>query len=118
MRQKFQEVVLVKEKVTKIKQARPEKKNRESQLSKNKKIRKMYEELVWKKNLGPKADKYEKTIVANRLKYQTPTEQCRYLGSGEVIRRMYEKARYSDCEITKNDVRAMKEICVLESKSK
>ena len=52
-----EEVVLVKEKVTKIKKARPEKKERENQLSKNKKIRKMYEELVWKKNLGPKPDK-------------------------------------------------------------
>ena len=113
-----EEVVLVKEKVTKIKQARPEKKNRESQLSKNKKIRKMYEELVWKKNLGPKADKEEKKIVANRLKYQNPQEQCRYLVSGEAIRKMYEKARYSDKEITKNDVGAMKEICALEAKSR
>ena len=113
-----EEVVLVKEKVTKIKKTRPEKKNRESQLSKNKKIRKMYEELVWKKNLGPKADKEEKKIVANRLKYQNPQEQCRYLVSGEAIRKMYEKARYSDKEITKNDVGAMKEICALEAKSR
>lgn len=113
-----EEVVLVKEKVTKIKKARPEKKERENQLSKNKKIRKMYEELVWKKNLGPKADKDEKKIVANRLKYQNPQEQCRYLVSGEAIRRMYEKARYSDNEITKNDVGAMKEICALEAKSR
>ena len=109
---------MVKEKVTKIKQARPEKKERENQLSKNKKIRKMYEELVWKKNLGPKADKEEKKIVANRLKYQNPQEQCRYLVSGEAIRKMYEKARYSDNEITKNDVGAMKEICALEAKSR
>ena len=113
-----EEVVLVKEKVTKIKKARPEKKERENQLSKNKKIRKMYEELVWKKNLGPKADKEEKKIVANRLKYQNPQEQCRYLVSGEAIRKMYEKARYSDNEITKNDVGAMKEICALEAKSR
>lgn len=113
-----EEVVLVKEKVTKIKQKKPELKEREKQSSKDKKIRKMYEELVWKKNLGPKADKNEKKIVANRLKYQTPQEQCRYLVSGEAIRRMYEKARYSGGEITKNDVRAMKEICTLETKSR
>ena len=113
-----EEVVIVKEKTIKVERKKYEKKEYDRRFSKDKKIRKMYMDLVWKKNLGPKADKYEKTIVANRLKYQTPTEQCRYLGSGEVIRRMYEKARYSDCEITKNDVRAMKEICVLESKSK
>ena len=113
-----EEVVIVKEKTIKVERKKYEKKEYDRRFSKDKKIRKMYMDLVWKKNLGPKADKDEKTIVANRLKYQTPTEQCRYLGSGEVIRRMYEKARYSDCEITKNDVRAMKEICVLESKSK
>ena len=36
--------------------------------------------------------------------------------SGEAIRRMYEKARYSGQEMTKDDVRAMKEICTLEAK--
>lgn len=113
-----EEVVLVKEKVTKIKKEKNQKKERENQFSKDRKIRKMYEELVWKKSLGPKPDKDEKKRVANRLKYQNPQEQCRYLVSGEAIRRMYEKARYSGGEITKNDVRAMKEICSLESKSR
>lgn len=113
-----EEVVLVKEKVTKVKSVKTDKKEREKQFSKDKKIRKMYQDLVWKKTLGPKADKAEKEMVANRLKYQTPKEQCRYLNSGEVIRKMYEKARYSGGEITQNDVRAMKEICTLEAKSR
>lgn len=113
-----EEVVLVKEKVTKVKRVKAEKKEREKQFSAAKKIRKMYEDLVWKKNIGPKADKAEKTLVANRLKYQTPKQQCSHLTSGEVIRTMYEKARYSGGEITKNDVRAMKEICALEAKSR
>lgn len=112
-----EEVVLVKEKVTKVQRTKAEKKVREKQFSKEKKIRKMYEDLVWKKNIGPKADKAEKNIVATRLKYQTPKEQCRYLNSQEAIRRMYEKARYSDGEITRDDVRQMKEICALEGKS-
>ena len=112
-----EEVVLVKEKVTKVQRTKAEKKVREKQFSKEKKIRKMYEDLVWKKNIGPKADKVEKNIVATRLKYQTPKEQCRYLNSQEAIRRMYEKARYSDGEITRDDVRLMKEICALEGKS-
>lgn len=111
-----EEVVLVKEKVTKIKRGPAMKTERERQFSKDKKIRKMYEELVWKKNIGPKPDKDEKKLVAERLKYQTPKEQCRYMNSGEAIRRMYEKARYSGTEMTKNDVRAMKEICTLEAK--
>ena len=93
-----------------------EKKTRENAFSKDKKVRKMYEDLVWKKNLGPKPDKNEKALVANRLKHQTPKEQCKYLVSGEAIRRMYEKARYSGEEITKEDVRAMKEVCSLEVK--
>jgi len=109
-------VVLVKEKVSKVHKKEYEKKTHENQFSKDKKIRKMYEDLVWKKNLGPKPDKDEKRLVANRLKYQTPKEQCKYLNSGEPIRRMYEKARYSGGEITKDDVRAMKEICTLEAK--
>lgn len=112
-----EEVVLVKEKVTKVQRTKAEKKVREKQFSKEKKIRKMYEDLVWKKNIGPKADKAEKNIVATRLKYQTPKEQCRYLNSQEAISRMYEKARYSDGEITRDDVRQMKEICALEGKS-
>ena len=113
-----EEIVLVKEKIIKIKKEKAQKKERENQFSKDRKIRKMYEELVWKKSLGPKPDKDEKKRVANRLKYQNPQEQCRYLVSGEAIRKMYEKARYSGGEITKNDVRAMKEICSLESKSR
>lgn len=113
-----EEIVLVKEKVTKVKRVKAEKKERNKELSGAKKIRKMYEDLVWKKNIGPKADKAEKTLVSNRLKYQTPKQQCRYMASGEVIRKMYEKARYSGSEITKNDVRAMKEICALEAKSR
>lgn len=112
-----EEVVLVKEKVAKVQRTKAEKKVREKQFSKEKKIRKMYEDLVWKKNIGPKADKAEKNIVATRLKYQTPKEQCRYLNSQEAISRMYEKARYSDGEITRDDVRQMKEICALEGKS-
>ena len=111
-----EEIVLVKEKVTKINKKEREKKVKENQFSKDKKIRKMYEDIVWKKNLGPKPDKNEKAIVANRLSHQTPKEQCRYLLSGEAIRRMYEKARYSGQEMTKDDVRAMKEICTLEAK--
>ena len=111
-----EEIVLVKEKVTKINKKEREKKAKESHFSKDKKIRKMYEDIVWKKNLGPKPDKNEKAIVANRLSHQTPKEQCRYLLSGEAIRRMYEKARYSGQEMTKDDVRAMKEICTLEAK--
>ena len=111
-----EEIVLVKEKVTKINKKEREKKAKESHFSKDKKIRKMYEDIVWKKNLGPKPDKNEKAIVANRLSRQTPKEQCRYLLSGEAIRRMYEKARYSGQEMTKDDVRAMKEICTLEAK--
>ncbi len=113
-----EEVVLVKEKVTKVKRTKAEKKEREKQFLAAKKIRKMYEDLVWKKNIGPKADKAEKNLVSTRLKYQTPQQQCRYMASGEVIRKMYEKARYSGSEITKNDVRAMKEICALETKSR
>ena len=111
-----EEIVLVKEKVTKINKKEREKKVKENQFSKDKKIRKMYEDIVWKKNLGPKPDKNEKAIVANRLSHQTPKEQCKYLLSGEAIRRMYEKARYSGQEMTKDDVRAMKEICTLEAK--
>ena len=111
-----EEIVLVKEKITKINKKEREKKVKENQFSKDKKIRKMYEDIVWKKNLGPKPDKNEKAIVANRLSHQTPKEQCRYLLSGEAIRRMYEKARYSGQEMTKDDVRAMKEICTLEAK--
>ena len=111
-----EEIVLVKEKVTKIKRQKAEKMVREKQFSKEKKIRKMYEDLVWKKTIGPKPDKAEKENVVNRLKHQTPKQQCRYLDSGEVIRRMYEKVRYSGQEVTKNDVRAMKEICMLEEK--
>ena len=111
-----EEIVLVKEKITKINKKEREKKAKESHFSKDKKIRKMYEDIVWKKNLGPKPDKNEKAIVANRLSHQTPKEQCRYLLSGEAIRRMYEKARYSGQEMTKDDVRAMKEICTLEAK--
>lgn len=111
-----EEVVLVKEKVTKINKKEREKKTKENYFSKDKKIRKMYEDIVWKKNLGPKPDKNEKAIVANRLSHQTPKEQCKYLLSGETIRRMYEKARYSGQAMTKDDVRAMKEICNLETK--
>ncbi len=113
-----EEVVLVKEKVTKVKRVKAEKKEHQKEFSGAKKIRKMYEDLVWKKNIGPKADKAEKNLVSNRLKYQTPKQQCRYMGSGEVISKMYEKARYSGNEITKNDVRAMKEICALENKNR
>ena len=109
-----EEVVLVKEKVAKNNKKEREKKARENAFSKDKKVRKMYEDLVWKKNLGPKPDKSEKALVANRLKHQTPKEQCKYLVSGEAIRKMYEKARFSGDEITKDDVRAMKEICNLE----
>ena len=113
-----EEVVLVREKVTKVRQKNTENKVSERQFSKEKKIRKMYEDLVFRKNLGPKPDKAEKQLVTNRLKHQTPKEQCRYLNSGEVIRRMYEKARYSGEEVSKDDVKAMKEICTLESKSR
>ena len=113
-----EEVVLVKEKVTKVRQKNTGNKVSERQFSKEKKIRKMYEDLVFRKNLGPKPDKAEKQLVTNRLKHQTPKEQCRYLNSGEVIRRMYEKARYSGDEVSKEDVKAMKEICTLESKSR
>ena len=113
-----EEVALVKEKVVKVKRVKAEKKETQKQFSGAKKIRKMYEDMVWKKNIGPKADKAEKSLVANRLKYQTPKQQCRYLASGEVIRKMYEKARYSGGEITRNDVKAMKEICSLEAKSR
>ena len=111
-----EEVALVKEKVIRIKNKKVEKQISEKQSTKEKKIRKMYEDLVWKKNIGPKPDKEEKETVIRRLKYQTPKQQCRYLDSGEAIRRMYEKARYSGGEVTKNDVRAMKEICMLEEK--
>lgn len=111
-----EEVVLIKEKVTKIKNKKVENKVIQKQSTREKKIRKMYEDLVWKKNIGPKPDKAEKELVVNRLKYQTPKEQCRYMDSGEAIRRMYEKARYSGDEVTGNDVRAMKEICMLEGK--
>lgn len=113
-----EEVVLVKEKVAKIKNKKAENKVTRKLSTKEKKIRKMYEDLVWKKNIGPKPDKSEKELVVNRLKYQTPKQQCRYMGSGEAICKMYEKARYSGQEVTGNDVRAMKEICMLEGKSR
>lgn len=111
-----EEVVLVKEKVVRIKNRKAEKAVREKQSSKEKKIRKMYEDLVWKKNIGPKPDKAEKENVMNRLKHQTPKQQCRYMDSGEAIRKMYEKARYSGREVTGNDVKAMKEVCILEER--
>ena len=114
----IEEEIQVKEKVTKIKNKKAENKVTRKQNTKEKKIRKMYEDLVWKKNIGPKPDKSEKELVVNRLKYQTPKQQCRYMGSGEAIRKMYEKARYSGQEVTGNDVRAMKEICMLEGKSR
>ena len=111
-----EEVVLVKEKVTRVKRNRNGNREREKQFTKDKKIRKMYEDLIWKKAVNPKADKAEKKNLATALKHRTAGEQCRKLDSGKVICRIYEKARYSGNEITKDDVRAMKEMCLLEGK--
>lgn len=111
-----EEVVLVKEKVTKLKHKNDVVKEKENRFSKDKKIRKMYEDLVWKTALKHKRNSGDNTTLINNLKHQTPKQQCHNLRSPEIIRRMYEKARYSNREITKDDVRQMKELCLLEGK--
>lgn len=112
-----EEVVLVKEKVTKIKHQNNVEKEKENRFSKDRKIRKMYEDLVWKNALKNKRGYAEKSTLIHTLKLKTPKEQCRDLKSQEVIRRVYEKARYSNAPITKDDIRQMKELCALEGKN-
>ena len=111
-----EEVVLVKDKVTKVKRNKEISREKENYFAKDRKIRKMYEDLVWKTELKYKKDFMEKKTLAEQLKYRTPKEQCHNLRSPEIIRRMYEEARYSNREITKDDVRRMKELCLLEGK--
>lgn len=111
-----EEVVLVKEKTEKLKQQKTTVSSRESRFSKDKKIRKMYEELVYKTALKYKKNSMEKSDVIYKLKHQTPKEQCYNLRSNEIIRNIYEEVRYSNKEVTKDDVRRMKELCLLEGK--
>ena len=111
-----EEVVLIKDKVTKVKRNKEVSREKENYFAKDRKIRKMYEDLVWKTELKYKKDFMEKKTLAEQLKYRTPKEQCHNLRSQEIIRRMYEEARYSNREITKDDVRRMKELCLLEGK--
>lgn len=111
-----EEVVLVKEKVSKLEKREKPKKQREKIYQTDKKIRKMYEDLIIKKTLIGKIDKKERRAVLSKLRYQTPAEQCRDVGSKEYIHRLYEKARYSSKEITKEEVKQMKDLCLLENK--
>lgn len=111
-----EEVVLVKEKTEKLRLQKTAVSPRESRFSKDKKIRKMYEDLIYKTALKYKKNSMEKNDVIYKLKHQTPKEQCYNLKSNEVIRRLYEETRYSNKEVTKDDVRRMKELCLLEGK--
>lgn len=112
-----EEVVLVKDKVTKVKRNQNTKKEKGKASSKDKKIRRLYEEMVVKTNLSGTTDKTEKKSIITKLRHQTPVEQCKNMQSREQIRQLYEKARYSDNEITKEDVKQMKDICLLEGKN-
>ena len=112
-----EEVVLVKEKVTRVKRGQQAKKEREKQFSKDKKIRKLYEDLIFKKTVTGTTDKIEKKQLLKKLKYQTPKEQCRYIKKKDIIHGLYEKARYSGNEITKEEVRLMKDACLTEGKN-
>lgn len=107
-----EEVVLVKDKVTKIERRQKVKKEKQSQFTKERKIRKLYEDLIYKKTVEGKRNKQEKNASLEKLKYQTPKEQCKGVQKKEDIQSLYEKARYSDSEITKEDVKQMKKICI------
>lgn len=106
-----------KDKVTKMKRkAGKEKVKKElQQFSKEKKIRKLYVDLIIKKNVVK--DKQERKAKLKGLKYQTPKEQCSQLERKNNICSLYEKARYSGKEVTKDDVKRMKEYCLAEGKN-
>lgn len=111
-----EEIVLVKEKVTRLEKKTKSKKEKEKVFRADKKIRKMYEDLIVKKTVAGRTDKKERQAVLKKLHYQTPKEQCRDVGGKEFIRSLYEKARYSSEEISKEEVKQMKEMILLESK--
>lgn len=111
-----EEIVLVKEKVTRLERKAKPKKEKEKVFRADKKIRKMYEDLIVKKTVAGRTDKKERQAILKKLHYQTPKEQCRDVGGREFIRSLYEKARYSSKEISKEEVKQMKEMILLESK--
>ncbi len=110
-----EEIVLPKNKVTKLQRKTKIKKEKTKQFSKEKKIRKLYEELIVKKTIEGTYDKYEKKKLVDNLKYQTPEKQCDVIKEKEKsqeIKEMYEKVRYSGKEATKEDLRQMKDWCI------
>lgn len=110
-----EEIILPKDTVTRLQNKTKAKRDKSKQFTKEKKIRKLYEELIVKKTIEGKYDKYEKKKLVENLKYQTPEKQCDVISEKEKsqeIKELYEKVRYSGKEATKEDLRQMKDLCI------
>ena len=112
-----EEIKIVKEKVVKLSRQSKGKQEKDISSGKDKKIRKLYEDLIFKKQIAILGDKGDRRRKIERLKFKTPSEQCKDIRGKKQICAMYEKARYSDACITKEDVRMMKEFIMLENKN-
>lgn len=110
-----EEIVLPKDTVAKLQKRVKVHKYNVKQFSKEKKIRKLYEDLIVKKTLEGKYDRHEKKKLVENLKYQTPKVQCGVIDEKEKrkeVKELYEKVRYSGKEATKEDLRQMKDLCI------
>lgn len=110
-----EEIVLPKDTVAKLQKRVKVQKDNVKQFSKEKKIRKLYEDLIVKKTLEGQYDRHEKKKLVENLKYQTPKVQCGVINEkqkSEEIKELYEKVRYSGKEATKEDLRQMKDLCI------
>lgn len=111
-----EEEILIKDKVTKLPIRKKEKKEKEKQLRYDKKIRKMYADVIVNVTVHNKTDKQERERLLHKLHYRTPGEQCVNVKEPGVLKTLYEKARYSSYNVTKEDVRQMKDACSQEMK--
>ena len=73
--------------------------------------------MIVKKTIQGKSDKHERKALLTGLKYKTPLQQCDSVQEKETIHILYEKARYSGKEITKEDLRQMRTACIKEGKN-
>lgn len=112
-----EENILPREKVTKLPRKPKLIRAKEKQISKERKIRKLYEDLIVKKTIQGKSNKHERKALLTGLKYKTPLQQCDSVQEKETIHILYEKARYSGKEITKEDLRQMRTACIKEGKN-
>ncbi len=106
------ETIVPKETVTKIQRKEKQKKEKRTQFSRERKIRRMYQQLIVKKSIEGEHNKERKSNLIKALYYQTPSKHCERVKNSVEVKEMYEKVRYSGIEPTKEDLHRMKDMCI------